>query len=66
MARFSYREVRIPVGNSTRQTHTMTSAPAILDQVTRHHVNRLKTALLLGLLTALVLVVGDWLGGGPG
>jgi hypothetical protein len=44
----------------------MTSAPAILDQVTRHHVNRLKTALLLGLLTALVLVVGVWLGGGPG
>ena len=32
----------------------------------RHHVNRLKTALLLGLLTALVLTVGDWLGGRTG
>lgn len=34
--------------------------------MTRHHFNGLKTALLLGLLTALVLVVGDWLGGRTG
>jgi heat shock protein HtpX len=32
----------------------------------RRYLNGLKTALLLGLLTALVLVVGDWLGGRTG
>jgi heat shock protein HtpX len=32
----------------------------------RHYLNGLKTALLLGLLTALILTVGYWLGGGPG
>ena len=30
------------------------------------HLNGLKTALLLGLLTALVLVAGEWLGGRTG
>ncbi len=33
--------------------------------VHRHH-NGLKTALLLGVLTGLILAVGYWLGGGPG
>jgi heat shock protein HtpX len=32
----------------------------------RRYVNGLKTALLLGLLTALVLVAGQWLGGRTG
>ncbi|WP_158847834.1 zinc metalloprotease HtpX [Saccharothrix deserti] len=32
----------------------------------RRYYNGLKTALLLGLLTALILTTGYWLGGGPG
>lgn len=32
----------------------------------RRYYNGLKTALLLGLLTALILTIGYWLGGGPG
>src|SRR5215813_14976236 len=39
---------------------------AVIDGMQHRHFNGVKTAALLGLLTALILLVGYWLGGSSG
>jgi heat shock protein HtpX len=42
------------------------SAPSLKEYIVHSHHNGLKTAALLGLLTAMILAVGYWLGGSGG
>src|SRR5215813_5916136 len=39
---------------------------AVIDGMQHRHFNGVKTAVLLGLLTSLILLVGYWLGGSTG